>query len=113
MDNSNKKTLTRSDIADAIIDHFRISKFNALEVVETVLEEISSALRNEESVKLTGFGTFTVSKKKERMGRNPKTMEAAVITSRKSLKFRPSQILKQIVNGADIDISDIDDSNEN
>ncbi len=96
--NSEKKTLTRSDIADAIISEFKVSKFNATEIIEDVLEEIASALRNGEAVKISGFGTFSVKQKKERMGRNPKTMEEAVISSRKSLKFRPSPILKKVVN---------------
>lgn len=96
--NSEKKTLTRSDIADAIISEFKVSKFNATEIIEDVLEEVASALRNGEAVKISGFGTFSVKQKKERMGRNPKTMEEAVISSRKSLKFRPSPILKKVVN---------------
>ncbi|MBQ7673084.1 MAG: integration host factor subunit alpha [Alphaproteobacteria bacterium] len=96
--NSEKKTLTRSDIADAIISEFKVSKFNATEIIEDVLEEIASALKNGEAVKISGFGTFSVKQKKERMGRNPKTMEEAVISSRKSLKFRPSPILKKVVN---------------
>lgn len=97
MDNS-KKTLTRSDIADSIIDEFKVSKFNATEIIEDVLEEIASALKNGESVKISGFGTFSVKQKKERIGRNPRTMEEAVISPRKSLKFRPSLILKKIIN---------------
>lgn len=94
-----KKTLTRSELADAIIDEFRISKFDAVEVVETFFEELSEALSEGESVRITGFGTFVVRQKKERMGRNPRTMEPAIITSRKSISFKPSPYLKKLVNG--------------
>ena len=93
-----KKTLTRADIADAIVNEFKVSKFNATEIIEDVLEEIAVALKEGESVKISGFGTFAVRQKNERMGRNPKTMEEALISSRKSLTFRPSPILKKIVN---------------
>ena len=66
------KTLTRSDIADAITEEFQVTKFEALDFLEEVLDEISSALLNGEDVKITGFGTFKVHSKKERMGRNPR-----------------------------------------
>jgi hypothetical protein len=51
-----------------------------------------------ESVKISGFGTFVVHHKNERMGRNPKTLEEAVITSRKSLSFKASPIFKALIN---------------
>lgn len=99
MKNDNKKTLTRSDLVDALTAEFRVTKFIASEIVEDVLDEISSALMHDESVKITGFGTFSVRQKKERMGRNPKTLKDAVITSRKSISFKASPILKKIING--------------
>lgn len=95
---NSKKTLTRADIVNAIVNEFKVSKFNATEIIEDVLEEIAAALKEGELVKISGFGTFSVRQKKERMGRNPKTMQAALISSRKSLTFRPSPILKKIVN---------------
>jgi integration host factor subunit alpha len=93
------KTLTRADIAEAITNEFRVSRFVASDIVEDALEEISSALTAGEDVKITGFGTFKVRKKNERMGRNPKTLKDAVITARKSVTFKASAILKKIVNG--------------
>ncbi|MDR1561106.1 MAG: integration host factor subunit alpha [Holosporaceae bacterium] len=98
MKNKETKTLTRSDLANAITEEFRVTKFNALEIVEDVLDEIAGALINGETVKISGFGTFTVRNKKERIGRNPKTLKEAVISSRKSLSFRASPVLKKIVN---------------
>ena len=92
------KTLTRSDIAEAITAEFQVTKFEALEFIHEVLSEIREALVDEEDVKLTGFGTFKVHNKKERMGRNPKTKEPAVISARKTVSFRASPILKKKVN---------------
>jgi integration host factor subunit alpha len=99
MKNKKIKTLTRSDLANAITQEFRVTKFNALEVVEDVLDEITMALIEGETVKIASFGTFTVRDKKERIGRNPKTLREAVISSRKSITFRASPVLKKIING--------------
>ena len=92
------KTLTRSDIADAITAEFQVTKFEALDFIHEVLSEIAGALVDGEDVKLTGFGTFKVHNKKERMGRNPKTKEPAVISARRTVSFRASPILKKKVN---------------
>lgn len=99
MERKDIKTLTRSDIADAITEEFRVTKFNASEIVEDVLDEIASALISGEAVKIAGFGTFMVRHKKERIGRNPKTLKEAVISSRKALSFKASPILKKVING--------------
>ncbi len=93
------KTLTRSDIADAIIEEFQVTKSEALDFIEEVLGEISKALATEESVKITGFGTFLVRRKKERMGRNPKTSEPAIISAGRRVSFKPSRVLKNKING--------------
>ncbi|MDR2766249.1 MAG: integration host factor subunit alpha [Holosporaceae bacterium] len=100
MKSNDIKTLTRSDLAAAITVEFRVTKSSALEIVEDVLDEIVSALMAGEVVKLAGFGTFTVREKGQRMGRNPKTLEKAVIAPRKSLSFRASSVLKNTMNGA-------------
>ncbi|MDR0555824.1 MAG: integration host factor subunit alpha [Holosporaceae bacterium] len=98
MKNSNVKTLIRSDLAEAITNEFRVTKFIASEIVEDVLDEISGALINGERVKISGFGTFMVRQKKERTGRNPRTLKKAVITPRKTISFRASPILKKTIN---------------
>jgi integration host factor subunit alpha len=95
----NNRVLTRAGIANAIIQEFAITKQQAADIVEDVLEEIALALANGETVKISGFGHFLVRDKKERMGRNPKTMQDAVITQRKSLIFKSSPMLKKIING--------------
>ncbi|MDR2682148.1 MAG: integration host factor subunit alpha [Holosporaceae bacterium] len=98
MKNKKLGTLTRSDVANAITEEFGVTKFLASEMLEEILNEIAAALVNGEIVKIAGFGTFSIRQKKERIGRNPKTLEKAVISSRKSLTFKASPILKKIVN---------------
>ena len=88
------KTLTRADIATKITDVFDATKFEALDFVDEVFSEISGALTEGETVKITGFGTFSVRDKKERIGRNPKTLKETMISPRKSITFRASNILK-------------------
>ncbi|MDR1236543.1 MAG: integration host factor subunit alpha [Holosporaceae bacterium] len=98
MKTDDTKTLTRAELAAAITDEFRVTKFVALEIVEDVLDEISNALTKGENVKISGFGTFSVRKKNGRMGRNPKTLKDAYITPRKVVSFKASSRLKEAVN---------------
>jgi integration host factor subunit alpha len=95
---TNVKTLTRAGLASAITDEFKVTKFDALEIVEEVLDEISGALMAGENVKISGFGTFTVRLKNGRIGRNPKTLEEAYITPRKVVVFKASSLLKKAIN---------------
>lgn len=95
----NIKTLTRSDIADAITNEFQVTRSEALDFIEEVLGEISRTLSTGESVKITGFGTFSLQEKQRRMGRNPRTNEPAIIEARKTVSFKSSQVFKNKVNG--------------
>ena len=69
-------------------------------VVEQVFDQITSALVRGETVKLSGFGLYTVYQKKERLGRNPKTGEPAPISARRAVSFRPSAVLKDKLNSS-------------
>jgi integration host factor subunit alpha len=64
-----------------------------------VLDMMSDTLVTGQSVKLSSFGTFMVRSKNGRIGRNPKTGEEVPITPRRVLVFRPSQVMKNIING--------------
>jgi len=68
------------------------------ELVEHILQEISSSLAEGEPVKLSSFGSFGIRQKGERVGRNPKTGEEVPITPRRVLVFRPSNIMKDRIN---------------
>ena len=63
------------------------------------LEEVCGALAKGETVKLSSFGTFAVRQKSQRMGRNPKTGDEVPIAPRRVLVFRPSHVLKAVING--------------
>ena len=75
-----------------------MSRNESADLVESVLEEISSALVRGEMVKISSFGSFTVRQKGERIGRNPKTGEEVPILPRKVLVFRASHVLKNQIN---------------
>ncbi|MBB5518841.1 integration host factor subunit alpha [Amphiplicatus metriothermophilus] len=94
------KTTTRADLADAVHREMGISRNESAGFVERILEEISGALENGETVKISSFGTFSVRDKKLRMGRNPKTGEEVPITPRRVVAFRASHVLKDNINAA-------------
>jgi len=81
-------TVTRADLAEAVYREIGLSRSESSELVESVIDHISSALLRGEQVKLAGFGTFSLRDKKERMGRNPKTGKEVPITSRRVLVRR-------------------------
>jgi integration host factor subunit alpha len=86
-------------LSEAICQEVGLSRIDAAELVESVLEEVSDALTRGESVKISSFGSFSVREKGERWGRNPKTGEPARIDPRKVLVFRASHVLKDRMNG--------------
>jgi integration host factor subunit alpha len=92
------KTLTRADLADALVRKVGLPRNESQELVERVLSEISETLSQGEGVKLSSFGSFGVRAKAQRMGRNPKTGEEVPITPRRVLVFRPSNIMKERIN---------------
>jgi integration host factor subunit alpha len=93
------KTVTRPDLSEAVYHAVGLSRAESARLVEQVLREISDTLAAEEDVKLSGFGSFLVSSKDERVGRNPKTGVEVPIERRKVLMFKPSEVLKAHING--------------
>jgi integration host factor subunit alpha len=87
-------TLTRADLAEAINQRLGLSRAESLGMVESILRHMCEALGNGENVKISGFGTFLLRDKTERVGRNPKTGIEVPITPRRVLTFRASQMLK-------------------
>jgi integration host factor subunit alpha len=92
-------TLTRADLTEAVFRSMGLSRHESAQLVEDVLEEICAALARGETVKLSSFGTFAVRQKAQRVGRNPKTGDEVPIAPRRVLVFRPSHVLKAIING--------------
>ncbi|MBW4022643.1 MAG: integration host factor subunit alpha [Proteobacteria bacterium] len=96
-------TVTRAQLAETIYAQVGLSRNESADLLEAVLERISTALEAGESVKISGFGTFSVRQKGRRIGRNPKTGVEVPILPRRVLVFRPSQVLKGTVNGEVVD----------
>lgn len=87
-------TLTRADLAEALNRKLGLSRSESLNMVESILDHMCDALAQGENVKISGFGTFLLRDKGERVGRNPKTGIEVPITPRRVLTFRASQMLK-------------------
>jgi integration host factor subunit alpha len=91
-------TLTRIHLSEAVFNEVGLSRYESSQLVESVLEHISTALVKDEEVKISSFGTFSTRTKRPRVGRNPKTGAEAEITGRRVITFRPSQLMKDRVN---------------
>lgn len=92
-------TLTRADIASIVHRHIGLSRSESLRIVESVINHLSNALARGENVKVSGFGTFVLRDKNERIGRNPKTGVEVPILPRRVLTFRPSHIMRDRIAG--------------
>ena len=93
-------TLTRADLAEAINRRLGFSRAESLDLVEAILCRMCDALAEGENVKISGFGTFLLRDKAERVGRNPKTGIEVPITPRRVVTFRASQMLKDQIAAA-------------
>jgi integration host factor subunit alpha len=92
------KTLTRADLAEALVRKVGLPRNESQELVELILSEISNTLSRGEQVKLSSFGSFGIRQKGQRVGRNPKTGKEVPITPRRVLVFRASNIMKERIN---------------
>ena len=93
-------TLTRADLAEALHREVGLSRADSAEVVEQVLACMCESLSNGENVKISGFGTFVLRDKGERVGRNPKTGVEVPIAPRRVLTFRASQMMRDRILAA-------------
>lgn len=99
--NSKKSCLTKSDLADAIFATASLDKNKASEIVECFIETMKEGLEKSGKLMISGFGSFEVKSKPPRRGRNPQTNESIILRARKVVKFKPSQILRNSINGDD------------
>lgn len=91
--------MTKADIIEAVYEKVGgFSKKEAAEIVESVFNQIKETLERGEKIKISGFGNFIVREKKARIGRNPQTGEEITISARRVLTFKPSQVLKNVLN---------------
>ena len=93
-------TITRADLATNIQQTAGLTGAESYKIVDMFFSEIADSLIRGEEVKISGLGTFKILCKKERMGRNPKTGEPAVISARRVVSFRPSTEFRKKVASA-------------
>ena len=91
-------TLTKKELAQNLSDQTELSLADAKKFVDLFFDTIKEQLNSGKTVKLSGFGTFNVVQTKERVGRNPKTMEEFPIPSKRKVKFTVSPKVKKSIN---------------
>jgi len=97
MTETNTNTLTRADLAEKLNVRIGLSRAESARLIEAIIDKICGALANGENVKISGFGTFVLRDKNERVGRNPKTGVVVPIAPRRVMTFRASQTLRDRV----------------
>jgi len=95
---NNQINFTREDIADSLHADFGLTKKDCLIFVNDIVDVIIEGLKTSGYVKIHNFGSFKVTRKKSRIGRNPKTMEDVMISERNVLKFKPSRMILDQIN---------------
>tara|TARA_B100001093_G_scaffold31840_1_gene27550 strand:- start:3152 stop:3451 length:300 start_codon:yes stop_codon:yes gene_type:complete len=90
--------LTKKDLVNLVYMQLGFSKQISENLIEDFLSTIIENIRSEKKLKLSRFGTFTIRQKKSRVGRNPKTKESKIISSRDVVLFKPSKEFKEFIN---------------
>ena len=93
--------LTKKDLVNLVYMQLGFSKQITENLIEDLLSTILENIKNEKKLKLSKFGTFTIRQKKSRIGRNPKTKETTLISSRNVVLFKPSKEFKEFINSRD------------
>jgi len=90
--------LTKKDIVNSLYMQIGFSKKISENLLEDVLSNIIDNLKANKKVKISNFGTFSIRKKKSRLGRNPKTKEKKIISERNVVLFKASKDFKEFIN---------------
>ena len=98
--------MTKAEIVEQIYERVGFSKKEAAELVEKVFEIMKETLADGEKVKISGFGNFVVREKNARKGRNPQTGQEILLDARRVLTFKPSLVLKNVLNESDVTDAD-------
>ncbi len=91
-------TITRNDFAIRLREKFGLTSADSYKLIDIIFDEIRESLIHGEEVKFAGFGSFKILTKTQRIGRNPKTGEMAVISARRVASFRPSNEFRERVS---------------
>ena len=96
--NKQAKSYTKKDLIKAVTTDVGINEEHAKKVVDLFFNTIKQGLLEDSIVKISRFGNFKIRHKKERIGRNPKNMEDAIISARKTVSFQLSEFLRNKLN---------------
>lgn len=91
--------MTKAELTEAVAERAKISKKDAAAVLNAFTDIVGTELKKGENVQLVGFGTFEVTERAAREGRNPQTGELLTIKASKCPKFKPGKALKDLING--------------
>ena len=101
--NTSHNTVTKADLVEKVYERLGFSKKEAADLVELIFASLKESIVTGEKVKISGFGNFVVRSKRSRIGRNPQTGDQITISARHVLTFRPSQVLKAMLNGEELE----------
>ena len=90
--------MNKGDLINRVVESANLTKTQATEAVNTILEAIGDSLKEGDKVAVVGFGTFSVSNRPARTGRNPQTGETITIAAKNVVKFKPGKELAASVN---------------
>lgn len=91
--------MTKADIAELVYDKVGgLSKKEAADIVERLFNIMKETLESGDKIKISGFGNFLLRDKRDRVGRNPQTGEKIPILARRVVTFKPSQVVRQLLN---------------
>ena len=90
--------MKKVELVEAVAEETGLTKADATKAIDATFKAIANALANGDKVPLVGFGTFDVSERAAREGRNPRTGEPVTIAARKAVTFKPGSALKDAVN---------------
>jgi integration host factor subunit alpha len=93
--------LTKKDLVNLVYMQLGFSKQISESIIDEFLTVVTLNIKLEKKLKLSNFGTFTLREKKSRIGRNPKTKESKIISSRDVVLFKPSKDFKEFINSND------------
>ena len=93
--------LTKKDLVNLVYMQLGFSKLISENLINDFLSTLIFNIKNEKKIKLSKFGTFSIRQKKSRIGRNPKTKEQKIISSRNVVLFKPSKEFKEFINKDD------------
>jgi DNA-binding protein HU-beta len=89
--------MNKGDLINTVAKDVKITKVQAAKAIDSVVDNITRTLRKGERTSLVGFGTFSISRRKARTGRNPQTGAPLRIPAKRVVKFTPGKTLKGVI----------------